>query len=414
MDRDLTPDIRRRHQARRIVTVVAPLMIVALALIWLPGWLRPSVSRTRVRIATVAAGAIDATITASGLIVPEVERVVSSPLDARVLRILKRPGAALTRGDAVLELDVSESRLELERAEYDLRIADNEQAQARLTYEKTMSDLRGQEAVKALALEAASATLVVHQELGSQGLLSGEDLRRSEVAVRQAEVELAQVREAVVSASETTDLQLEGLSLERAMRARDVAERRRLLELATTKADRDGVLTWVVDEEGALVRRGDVLARIADLSSYRVEATVSDVHAGRVRPGLPVFVRIDGATLDGQVREVYPTVENGTIRLTVALAAASDPRLRPSLRADVDIVTDRRTRALTVTRGPFADGTADPQVFVVDGDRAIRTPVRLGVANFDEVEIVAGLDAGDEIIVSDMRDYLHLEEIRIR
>ena len=53
-------------------------------------------------------------------------------------------------------------------------------------------------------------------------------------------------------------------------------------------------------------------------------------------------------------------------------------------------------------------------MFVLRGDRAYRTPVRLGVSNFDYFEVVDGLSAGDEIIASDMRDYESAPEIRIR
>ena len=75
---------------------------------------------------------------ASGTVSPEVERVLSSPLDARVLRILQRPGAHLKRGDPVVELDISESVLALEKVVKDLKIKENQQAQSRLTLEKSL------------------------------------------------------------------------------------------------------------------------------------------------------------------------------------------------------------------------------------------------------------------------------------
>jgi HlyD family secretion protein len=110
---------------------------------------------------------------------------------------------------------------------------------------------------------------------------------------------------------------------------------------------------------------------------------------------------------------VFPTVENGVIRFTVALAKSSHTGLRPSLRADVLVITDRKPRALRVRRGPFADST-DRQVFVVRGDRAVRTPVTLGLAGIDDVEVLSGLAEGDEIIISDMRDYAHLSEVALK
>ena len=414
MDRALAPEVTRRRHLRRWVTIIVPVVIVAAAMSWLPAWLRPTVSLSRLRVATVTAGPIDASISASGLVVPAVERVVSSPLDARVVRILKRPGAAVSRGEAVVQLDVSESVLALQRAQNDLAVKDNQQKQTRLGYEKSLVDLDGRIRLKKLELETRKTTLTGHRELAGLGLISKEELRKTELSVQQAEIELAQLENERSGAASATSVQLEGLALERSTLDHDVAERRRVLDLATTKSDRDGVLTWVVSEEGALVRRGDLLARIADLTAFRVDATVSDVHAGRIRAGLPALVRIDDVTLEGQVSEVYPTVENGTIRFTVALTESSHPRLRPSLRAEVQVITDHKTRTLKVRRGPFADGTGARDVFVLGDGQAIRRRVELGVASFDEVEVLSGVSEGESILISDMRDYLHLERMAIR
>ena len=65
----------------------------------------------------------------------------------------------------------------------------------------------------------------------------------------------------------------------------------RRLELATTRAPISGVLTWVHQEAGATVGVGEVLARIADLDSFRVEASVADAYAARVEAGQPVRVK---------------------------------------------------------------------------------------------------------------------------
>jgi HlyD family secretion protein len=173
------------------------------------------------------------------------------------------------------------------------------------------------------------------------------------------------------------------------------------------------VLTWVLSQEGALVHRGDVIARIADLSSFRVDGSVSDVHAGRLHPGMAAVVRFNEETLDGTISEVYPTVENGVIHFTVALARPSHPSLRPNLRADVLVITDRKPHTLRVKRGPFADSAAR-QVFVVRGNQAFRVPVTLGLAGIDDVEVLSGLRESDEIIISDMRDYAHLSQITVK
>lgn len=413
MDRELAPEVQSQARRRTLLRVALPLMILALLLLWLPGWIRPSLSRTRIRTAKVTAGPVEAVIMASGTVTPEVERVLSSPLDARVLRLLQRPGAHLKRGDPVVELDVSESELALDKVVKDLKIKENQQAQSRLALEKALVDLDGRLELKTLQLQTAQSQLEGDQQLFKDGLFSRESLRRSELAVKQAQIELAQLREERQNAERSTGVQLEGLSLERGSLDKEAAQARRLLDLSTTKSDRDGVLTWVVSQEGALVRRGDVIARIADLTSFRVDGTVSDIHAGRLRTGMAAVVRVNDVDLQGTVTEVLPTIENGVLRFTVALAEPSHAALRPSLRTDVLVVTERKARALRIKRGPFADNAA-VQAFVVRGDRAIRVPIQIGLTGVDDVEIVSGVSEGDEVIISDMKDYLHLSEVRIK
>ena len=77
------------------------------------------------------------------------------------------------------------------------------------------------------------------------------------------------------------------------------------------------------------------------------------------------------------------------------------------------VITERKPRALRVKRGPFSDNEAR-QAFVVRGDRAVRVPIQIGLAGADDVELISGVSEGDEIIISDMKDYLHLAEVRIK
>jgi HlyD family secretion protein len=234
------------------------------------------------------------------------------------------------------------------------------------------------------------------------------------VAERQAAIELQRIEAARFNAQDSTKTELAGLALELAKLEKAHQEARRVLSLATPTADRNGVVTWTLTEEGAAVRKGDVVARVADLSAFRVDASVPDAYAGRLRVGLPVQVRIDALVLDGSVTDVLPTVQNGVITVRVALADPSHAALRPNLRVEAFIVTDHRDRALRVRKGSSTGGEGVQQVFVIRGDRAERRRVRFGIASFDYVEVAEGLAAGDEVVVSDMADYQHLTSIRIR
>src|SRR6185436_9870247 len=370
--------------------------------------------RDRIRIGTVDRGPVEGVIEASGTVIPAFEGVLSSPVEARVEKILKRPGEMVKAGEEILKLDTSASRLAFERLQDQLSKKVNEQLQLRLTLEKSLSDLRGRIESGRLDAEAAEYRAEQNRKLRVDGLVSEQTLRASEVEAKKAQIELSQLEQSVRDARRSTEAQLQGLDLDLAILRKDLDEAHRQLDLATTRSDRSGVLTWVVPQEGATIQRGEVIARIADLDSYRVEATVSDIHASRLRPGMPVRVVLDGKRLvNGRLSQIYPTIENNAVKFTAELADPRHAELRNNLGVDVLVVTGSRANALRVPKSSFLQGGVIQKVFVVQGDQAVRRDVRLGVSGYDHSEVLDGLSEGDEIILSDMKDYLHLEKVKI-
>ena len=89
-------------------------------------------------------------------------------------------------------------------------------------------------------------------------------------------------------------------------------------------------------------------------------------------------------------------------------------RLHDSQRVDVLVVTGARQGVLRVARGGATVAGASAALFKVQGDALVRTRVRFGVAGHETIEVLEGLSPGDAVVVSDMQDYVHREEVRIR
>jgi HlyD family secretion protein len=414
MDRELDSDVRRRRLARRIAGGVTILGVGAVLLVGLPRWLRPSVARSKIRIAEVERGPVASAIEASGTVIPASEKTVSSPIEARVVRILKRAGQPVHDGDTLVELDTSVTRLEIGRLEDQLAQKRNEQTQLRIALDRILDDLEDQTEKARLDLDVLEARLARDRKLRADGLVSDETLREAEVEAQKAQLTLDHLAASMRGERRATAARLEGTALDLRILEKEQAEARHRLDLANARAAGNGVVTWVVAQEGATVARGEVVARVARLDTFRVDATVSDVHASRLAPGLPVEVVVDGRRLDGRLASVNPAIENGTARFLVDLLNPEDRGLRSNLRVDVYVVTGTRDEALRIARGPFADAGAVRQVFVVEGGVARRRPVRFGLASRDFLEVLDGLRERDQVIVSDMQDYLGLTEVRLR
>jgi HlyD family secretion protein len=415
MDREIDTKVSRAKWIRRCALVATVILAIAVIVIWGPGWIRPSVHRSRIRTARVDLGPIQTSITSTGTVVPEFEQVISSPIDARVIRVLKRPGDSLSVGMPIVELDVSASRLVLEKADQSISLKQNQQARTRLELSQTLIHLQGQMEIERLELQSLDAKAEQNRKLFGDGLVSEDAVHRAELEANKARTELKQIEDSIKNSELTTNAQIEGLAMELAILQKDRGAAERELNLATTKSDRNGILTWVVTEEGSTVRKGDILARIADLRSFRVDATVSDVHAGMLKAGMPAEVRIgDTASLTGRIDTILPTIENGIMTFRIGLDDKTSHLLRSNLRVDVLIITGRKEKALRLKKGLALTGGGTREVFVIRGNVAVRTPVRLGLASFDAVEIEQGLMDGDEVVISDVSDIAHLKEASIK
>ena len=416
MDRPVDPTFLRRRRLKRIAASAAGLAAAVWLFLWLPGLIRPSVDSDRIRTAKVQQGPVEETITASGTIVPEFEQVLFSPIDTRLLRILEKPGAVLEKGQPIVELDLNGARLEVERREEDLALKRNRRTQLELDERQRLSDLETRLRLKKLDLQRLQTRVGQYVELQKIGAVSQEALQQVQLEAQRTGIELQQIEEERRNLLESTRAQVEALEVEMRTLEREGEEARRRLERARVLADRNGVLTAVSPVVGAPIRQGEEIARIADLSSFRADVTVSDLHARRLGTGLPVRLRIDEESfVSGRVARILPTVDNNIITLEVELEDSAHALLRPNQRVDAYIVTARKDRALRLKRGPFIRGGAGlHEVFVIRGGSAVKTEIRTGIASFEHYEVVEGLLEGDEVIISSMKDYLHLDEVQIK
>jgi HlyD family secretion protein len=413
MDRPIEPEVRRNKYLRRLAVGLLSIAAVIFLVHATVKWLRPSVPRRDVELARVEVGPVDASLQASGTVVPAFEQVVSSPVDARVLRILHRAGDHVHAGDELVALDTSAAKLDTDRLADSVAAKMSEQAELRLKIEDNIAGVRSQIETKKLDRDILQFKAQENATLAAQGLVSSQDNLAAAAALKKSEIELAQLNDALARARRTGDAQLASIAAAVATLQRERQESQRQLGLAMMGADRDGVITSIVEDAGAALRKGDVVARIADLSSYRVAATISDLHASELAPGMRVRVKLDDTTsVGGAITSIDPRVDNGSVRFWIALDERSHPKLRNNVRADVFVLTSQRANALRVKRGSLGNSAVE-DVFVLRGGELVRTQVRWGVEGENALEVAGGLRAGDQIAINNMSDYSGVDRLRI-
>ena len=148
--------------------------------------------------------------------------------------------------------------------------------------------------------------------------------------------------------------------------------------------------------------------------SFRVVATISDMHAATLAPGQRVRVKIDDTTsIGGAIANIDPRIENGTVKFDVTLDQPSHRKLRSNVRVDVFVITSRRGDVLRVRRGALGASDAE-DVLVVRGEELVATPVRWGLEGEETLEVKNGLREGDEIVITNMSDYAGVKKLRVK
>jgi HlyD family secretion protein len=413
MDRDLTPE---QHRARRASALGKAVLLVGF--IGTLGWtghhfLSPSVKRSDLLVEVVERGPLEATVTATGTVVPRQQETVSSPVGAAVRAVLVSLGERVERGTVILQLDTTASQLELHNLEEHLASSRATLRSEQLQLEDSLRQARSQRELKAIDLESREARVARLKQLEGDGIVSKAELLEAQLDVKRTRVEVSQIEDGLLSLRKRQRAELDRLERESAILEAQRADQARRIEMSSVKAPIDGVVTAIVPKAGTVVAEGASLATIAAEASFAVEAAVSDFYAPQLKPGQGVRVRASTNTFGGRVSRILPTEDASRLMLFIELDDPAAANLYANLRVDADVVIERKPEVLHVRRGPaIEDGGG--QVYVIDGDRAVRKAVRFGLRGPQQIEVVGGLAAGDRIIVSDVQSWQGLSQIRIR
>ncbi len=415
MDKPISTSIQRKNQAGTIFRWAIIIAAVVAGFFFLRWLLTAKAEINEFRLATVQRGAIEQTISASGMVIPSFEQQINSPVSTEIKTVLMKSGAQVKEGDIILRLDDEYIRLDYESIKDQLALKKNNSTRLTLEYDKNLKDLEYDDQIKGLEVSSLEAQLADVKRLKALGSATQEEVEQAELNLKIANLQKKklenelQFRKAVIKGDR------ENLDLEVQIQEKELRELERKLTETEVKAPSKGVLTWVNENIGQKVSEGESLARIADLESFRIDASCSDRYTNAVKVGMPVKVKISNSFLKGTVNAILPSVENNTLEFTVALEESDSPLLRPNMQVEVFLISDTKQDALRVNNGPAFTGGALQEIFVVRGDKAVKEQIKVGLTSRDFIEIAGGnIQAGEKIIVSNMRDYEHLEEIALK
>ncbi|WP_285058216.1 efflux RND transporter periplasmic adaptor subunit [Pedobacter ginsengisoli] len=413
MDKSIEEEVSVRKKKKRTLIIAVIVLVIIGAVLAMRAYIKPSVSKAEITSAIAETGSIENTINANGEVLPEFEEILTSPINAAVRNVLMDAGTKVKAGQSILTLDKSAAQTEFDKLSFQIESKENEIRKLKLDLEKSFYDIKSNNSIKQLRISNFKDAVSSAQRLFKAGGGTKEDIEQAELNLKVAELEKQQLENEIRSKQQTMKIEIREAEIALAIQRNDQLAFKRKLDLANVIATRDGVVTWVNKNIGASIKEGESLARIANLSSYKVAGSISDTQLDQLRNGMPAIVRINEQQLRGTVVSISPAVSNSIVSFEVQLDEKNSKLLRPNLKADVFLITDTRSKVLRVPNGPAFKGSNLQQIFVLKAGKAVRREVKTGLSNFDYIEIVSGIKAGEQVITSDLSKYEYAKEIVI-
>lgn len=414
MDKSIAVEVTTKRKRKRNIIIIIVLVVLAVSIFSLRAFIQPSISKAEFTSAVVTTGNIENTINASGEVLPEFEEVLTSPINAALREVLMDAGMKIKAGQSILTLDKSAAQTEYDKLGFLIESKENEIRKLKLDLEKSFYDIKSNNSIKQLRISNFKDAVSSAQRLFKAGGGTKEDIDQAELNLKVAELEKQQLENEIKSKQQTMKIEIREAALSLAIQRNDQAALTRKLKLAAIIATRDGVITWVNKNIGVSVKEGESLARIANLSGYKVAGSISDTQLEELRNNMPAIIRINDTQLRGSINNISPAVNNSIVSFDVGLEQKDSKLLRPNLKVDVFLVTASRTKVLRLPNGPAFKGSNEQLVFVLKNGIAEKRLVKLGLSNFDFVEILTGLKLGEEVITSDMKGYEYAKQITIK
>ncbi len=411
------PDVAAKKRKRRIITISAVALGLILATVALSRLKPavPSVDRSTVWIDTVKRGPMVRQVRGLGTLVPEDIRWIPANTEGRVEKIIIWPGTHVESDTVILELTSPELEQAAHDAELQATAAEAELTTLRATLQRGLLDQEATTAKARSDYEQAKMERETNDQLAKNGLIA--DLQYKTSKVKEAELanrnEIEQKR--LSFAHDSIDPQLASKQA-----AVDQAKQLAKLKLGQVealhvRAGMSGVLQQLPVQIGQRVKVADNMARVADPTKLKAQVKVAETQAKDIQKDQKAVIDTRNGVVNGHVIRVDPAVEQGTVTVDVGIDGQLPKGARPDLSVDGTIELERLEDVVYVGRPAFGQENNTVGIFklVSGSSEAVRTPVKLGKSSVNTIEILSGLQPGDQVILSDTSAWDAHDRIRL-
>ena len=313
-----------------------------------------------------------------------------------------REGEPVFSGQVLAELESPEldSRLRQEQATFEALGSDVGRLELAVRQQNQADDQRVE--LLEVRVQAAARGLERAVTLNESGLLNSIDLEAARDELTIQNLELSQARRNRGLQSEMRQFEIKDAHSRRGRQGLVVTEVERQIEELTIRSPFDGLIATVEVENRDAVVDGQALLGVVDLDNLEVAINIPEAYADEVSPGLPAIVQMGSERHAGIVTRVAPEVRNSQVEGRLSFTEGTPEGLRQNQRLSTRIILEQRSDAIKAGRGPWLEAGGGRMVWVVNDGVATARAVEIGAVSITEVEILSGLDEGEEIVLSDL------------
>lgn len=375
----------------------------------------PVIDRSSQIIDTVQRGLMVRNVHGSGSLVPEESLWVAAPADALVEKPPLQPGIAVKPETVLVELNNPQLEVEAVTAKSAAKSAEAQLISDRAKLQNEQLTLEATIAKEEADEREALLQKAVDDELFREQLISERELTLAESKVEEQKklIEIDKRQLQIKKDSLNSQLAVQEAAIEQAKALFELKQKQ--VEALKIRAGIEGVLEQVKVEVGQRVTAGTVLAKVTNTRRLKAALKIPETEARDLAFGQKAQIDTRNSILRGHIVRIDPGSQEGTVTVDVALDDTLPREARPDLSVDGTIEIERLENVLFVGRPAYGQADSTITLFkVLPNGTASRTPVKLGRTSVTTVEIVGGLNARDQVILSDTREWDSYEHIRVR
>jgi HlyD family secretion protein len=379
----------------------------------------PTVDRRTLWLDKAKRGPMLRQVRGVGTLVSEDILWVPAVVSGRVVRILIEPGTIVEPNTVLLDLHNPELELELFNAETEWKSAEAKRTAENARLRRELLTTQGSVAGYQANYDEAVLQAEVDQKEYENDLISEQQIKLSKARVEQKK-KLLEINQECLEMFRTETMPSQLAEMDATVRKAESLYRlkKNQVDSLHVRAGTAGVLAQVKDkiEPGQSVSPSTIVAKITNPRKLKAQLKVPEAQARDLIVGLPAEVDTHHGTVMGKVSRIDPTVMEGNVTVDISLQGELPLGARPDLSVVGTVEIERLDDVLNVGRPVYASTEGLTELFKVveDGRYAVRTRVQFGRSSVSTIEILDGLQPGDEIILSDMSQWDGQDRVRLK